>query len=166
MKNSQKTSLKASNAVTKSYVSGLESEKQWCLSVTGRTAVWGWTAVKSSALEVIFGAREVLGWAEMFLICNSGAIHADQYTDLSQTDCMMFCLAPSTHQRSINHQALLFSVSAGKVGPVLFLRLALLFHPRTFIVICSFHFFSVPSHTPHTHTHCLCTHIKKTKKNT
>lgn len=71
-----------------------ESEKHWCLGVTGWTSVWGWTAVKSSALEVIFRAREVLGWAEMFLICNSGAIHGDQYTDLSQTDCMMFCLAP------------------------------------------------------------------------
>lgn len=161
MKNSQKTSLKASYAVTKSYVSELESEKHWCLSVTGRTAVWGWTAVKSSALEVIFGAREVLGWAEMFLICNSGAIHADQYTDLSQTDCMMFCLAPSTHQRSINHQALLFSVS-GRASSLL----ALLFYPRTFIVICSFHFFSVSSHTPHTHTLLVHAHRKKKKDKT
>lgn len=161
MKNSQKTSLKASYAVTKSYVSELESEKHWCLSVTGRTAVWGWTAVKSSALEVIFGAREVLGWAEMFLICNSGAIHADQYTDLSQTDCMMFCLAPSTHQRSINHQALLFSVSAGKVGPVLFLHFY--FTPGPLLWYALF-IFSLSLHTHHTRTHCLCTHIEKKRK--
>lgn len=46
-----------------------------------------------------------------FLICSSGAMHTDQYADLSQTDCMMFCVAPSTitHKRSINHPALLLS---------------------------------------------------------
>lgn len=47
----------------------------------------------------------------MFLICNSGAIRTDQYTDLSQTDCTMLCFGPNTsaHQRSINHQPLLLS---------------------------------------------------------
>lgn len=139
-------------------MSGFESERRWCLGVTGRTAVWGWTAVKSSALQVIFRAREVLRRAEMFLICNSGAIHADQYTDLSQTDCMMFCFAPSTstHQRSINRQALLFSVSAGEVWPVLCWCFALLFYLGTFIVLRSFHFYiCLCLLFTHTHTHTM-----------
>lgn len=105
-KNSQKTSIKARYAVQRA-VSGFESERRRCLSVTRRTAVWGQTFVKSStAVRVILRAGEVLGRAEMLLIRNGGAIHADQCTDLSPTFCMMFCLAPSTstHQRSINHQ--------------------------------------------------------------
>ena len=49
-------------------------------------------------------------------------MHTDQYADLSQTDCMMLCSAPSTgtDQRSISHQALLFSDSGSKVELVLF----------------------------------------------
>ncbi len=121
----------------------------WCLSLS-RVGL----AVKSSALEVIFRAREVSGRAEMSLICSSGAIQADQYTDLSQTDCMMFCFAPSTSTPPEVHQAssiVIPRVSAGRAGPVLCLGLALLFYLRTFIVLCSFHFVSVSSLT-HTHT--------------
>lgn len=163
-KNTKKISTKAKYAVTKSYVSRFESERRCSLSVTGRTAVWGWTAVKSSSLQVIFRAREALGRAEMLLICNSGAIHTDQYADLSQTDCMMFCFAPSTstHQRSINHQALLFCFSRKGLVPVLFLGFALLFYLRTFIALCSLPLsISVCSHTHiHTHPH---KHIEKDK---
>lgn len=77
----------------------------------------------------------------MFLICNSGAIYADQYTDLSQTDCMMFSFAPaqpsiSTHQRSINHQPLLFSVPAGKVRSALVLFIL----PQDFYCVMFFSF--------------------------
>lgn len=64
---------------------------------TGWSAAWGRAAGKSSGLEVTLRASGVLGRAEMFLICSSGATR-DQYTDLSRTDCMMFGLAPSSPQ--------------------------------------------------------------------
>lgn len=76
----------------------------------------------------------------------------------------------STHQRSINHQALIFSISEGKVGPVLFFLILLSFYLRTFIVLCSFHFVSISSHLcarthTHTHEHCLCKYKKDKTRN-
>lgn len=107
-------------------------------------------AVKSSALWVIFRTGEVLGGAEMFLICNVGAMHTDRYADLSQTDCMMLCSAPSTgtDQRSVNHQALLFSDSAGTV------ELALFLGPCFFFCVLLFLFYL--RLLTDTRTRCLC----------
>lgn len=107
-------------------------------------------AAEIIGLEVSAAAE---GWAEMFLICSSGAAR-DRYADLSQTDCMMLGLAPGAHQRSINHQACLFSVSAGKSRgssvhkPLYFIYIYIyLLYSLYFIDINTFFCRSLSSHT-------------------
>lgn len=109
-------------------------------------------AVKSSALWVIFRTGEVLGGAEMFLICNVGAMHTDRYADLSQTDCMMLALppapAPTRGPSTIKH-------CYSPIQPARWSWFS--FSGRvSFFVFCCFCFISVSSPT-HVHAACVQT---------
>ncbi len=125
----------------------------WCLSLSRVGLV-----VKSSALEVIFRAREVSGRAEMSLICS---INTPTFLRLIAW-CSALPPAPAPHQRSIKHQALLFPVFQ-QAGQGQFSAWALLFYFTSGLLLCYAPFILYLSLHSHIHTHT-CANTKEGKK--